>query len=382
MLLQMFMVVNVRGGYEAVCRTNRWEDVCRSMGIAPDPSSGSNMRTHYEKCLVEFEQYIRCGRFEQDMEAGKPPTAQKADTDAAFEQVMRAGAAAAAAPPPPPPAPPAPRASSVAVAGVGLRPQLIAGAAGGMLQMPGVAGLQPGTTAFLARNAAGQPVVIQATPQQLLALQLAQQQQQQLLLAKQHGRVGAGAAPVVLPAGVPAVSGAANTPAASAATAPAAAAATAAAQQQLLLRQQLLQQAQLQSAAAAAGAKVLPTAGTAAAAAANPQFKALLQQQTAALRPGVAAPVQLAGGLTLQQLQALQAQQLKNAGVISGSAGQGPKVAVSSGGVAPAAGLGLPPRPPAPSGTAAAAPATSSAGAQNALAGTGSMNFSALLDDL
>lgn len=379
--VQLFMVVNARGGYEAVCRNNKWVDVCRAMGGPSDPDSGSNMRSNYERVLVEFEQYVRCGRWEQDMAAGKPPKAEKSDTDAAFEQVMRAGAAAAAAPPPPPPPPPVAAAPGLGIAGLGLRPQFLAGATGGL--MPGV-GLQPGTTAIVARNAAGQPVLIQATPQQLLALQLAQQQQ--LLLAEQQARPGAPSGAIMLPTGLPMASGPALSTAPSATTA--LPTASASAQQQLLLRQQLLQQAQLQSAAASAAVKVVQASGTAT----NPQLRALLQQPgvTAAIRPAAAAAtVQLPGGLTMQQLQALQAQQLKAAGSTAGAAirppaaaAGGPRPATS---LIPAASLALPPRPPsapaAPAG-GTSVPATSSAGSQQALAGTGSMNFSALLDDL
>ncbi|KAF6259564.1 hypothetical protein COO60DRAFT_1700751 [Scenedesmus sp. NREL 46B-D3] len=308
-LYSLFMVVNVRGGYEAVCRTNRWPDVCRAMSCSKDPTAADAMRTNYEKCLVEFEQYVRRGGWEQDRQTARRPQALKEDTAAAFEQVMRAGKAAAAAPPPPPPAPAPPP------AGMGQRPQLVALPANLAQAMPGLG--QPGGPAIVGLNPAGQ-IIVSATAQQMQAMQMqlrmqSQQQQQQALLLAQQGKAAVSApasgAPAVVPAG-PAGPGAA-------------AAAAAAQTQQALLRQQLLQQAQLQAAAAAAaatgGAGVPVVSGAAAAAsgapAGNPQLQALLQQQ---------------------QLQ---------------KAAAAPKAAVTS----------------------------SSA---QALAGTGSINFSSLLDDL
>ncbi|WIA30512.1 hypothetical protein OEZ86_000596 [Tetradesmus obliquus] len=85
-LYSLFMVVNVRGGYEAVCRTNRWPDVCRAMSCFKDPTAADGMRTSYEKCLVEFEQYVRRGGWEQDRQTARRPQALKEDTAAAFEQ--------------------------------------------------------------------------------------------------------------------------------------------------------------------------------------------------------------------------------------------------------------------------------------------------------
>jgi hypothetical protein len=92
----------VRGGYESVCATHRWGEVTRSLGLDASQPSMDAMRVAYEGSLLDFEQYVRCGRYSQDAAAGRQPQFQKSDRDATLQQVARAGAAAARGPPPPP----------------------------------------------------------------------------------------------------------------------------------------------------------------------------------------------------------------------------------------------------------------------------------------
>ena len=51
-----------------------WKDVCRV--VKPDltglTSASYNMRHNYEKCLLEFEDYMASERYTVDMEAGRP----------------------------------------------------------------------------------------------------------------------------------------------------------------------------------------------------------------------------------------------------------------------------------------------------------------------
>lgn len=326
--MQLFMVVNVRGGYESVCVTFRWADVCRSLGCENNEANIIAMRVAYERSLLEFEQYVRSGRYLRERAIDAQPQWMKADTDAAMEQCMRAGkvaqqaAAAAAARPaqaaPRPAAVPGPRGA------LSLAPGAAAGAAA-LMGLPG--GLQVNAVALA---------------QAQLAQQIRLQQQAQILAAQKAGRpVGAAAAGLVRPAAAGAQQQAAN---------------VAALQQQLLMRQQLLQQAQLLQ-------------GN------NPQLQALLlhqQQQQVQLAaaaaaagagrpPGAAAPA-AQGVLTMAQLQALQ--QLKPGGATVAAAQAGVPAAAAAGGLQAAA-------------AAQGQPAVS-----QPLANAGSVNFSAMLGDM
>lgn len=51
--------------------------MCRRLGVdlSGQTSASYNMRVNYEKCLLDFENYLRAGLFEQDVLAGRPPTA-------------------------------------------------------------------------------------------------------------------------------------------------------------------------------------------------------------------------------------------------------------------------------------------------------------------
>jgi hypothetical protein len=320
---QLFMVVNVRGGYEAVCVSFRWQDICRCLGCDQSPQTITNMRIAYERSLLEFEQYVRCGRYQQDRVRDHPPQWVKGDTDSALEQCRRAGQAAAQQP--------APGTGSAAPrpAAVGPRGALPLGAgAAGLMGLQGVQLMQ------------GNAALAQAQ----LAARLQLQQQAQLLAAQKAGRpLGpAGTGPTrPAQAGQPQVI-------------------NAAVQQQLLMlqRAQLLQQA---------GAN-------------NPQLALLLQQQqqqqaqlaAAAAAAGNARPLGTAaaaapGVLTVAQLQQLQQlqQQRANAAAAAAAASQ------QGAGVAAGGGAG------ASAGAVQGQPAAS-----QALGTAGSVNYSAMLDGL
>lgn len=322
------MVVSVRGGYEAVCTSCRWPDVCKSLGCDQSQQTADAMRSSYERSLLEFEQYVRSGRYKSEREAYEVPQWRKSDTDAAVEQAVRAGKAAVAAAAQ---AAQAPRGTAVGPRGAlpllsgAARP---AGAAGLMALPGGLQGVQ-----LMQQNSAV------ALAQAQLAAQLRLQQQAQLLAAQKAGRPAVPGAPGML-----------ARPATAGQQQPQAVNAAAAVQQQLLVRQHLLQQQLLQAGAAG-----------------NPQLQALLLQQqqqqaqlAAAAAAGTGRPLAAAGAaapmLTMAQLQQLQQLQQRSGAI----------------GLQQAAAAGA---AQAGAGGAAGQPASS-----QALAKEGSVNFSALLD--
>jgi hypothetical protein len=166
-------VVAVRGGYESVSAAHRWADVCRALGFGP--SQLAAMRMTYERCLLDFEQYVRCGRYTQDVATNAAPQWQQSDRAATVEQVKRAGAAAAAGPPPP-----APRQAAA-------RPVM----AGGLMGLQGMQLMQGGAAQALALAQIQARLQLQQQAQLLAAQKGGQapgaqqtmlQQQQQLLL--------------------------------------------------------------------------------------------------------------------------------------------------------------------------------------------------------
>lgn len=310
------MVVNVRGGYESVCTSFRWGDVCKCVGCDQSHQTITAVRIAYERSLLEFEQYVRTGRYKHDRVQDLPPQWVKDDTAAAMDQCRRAGEAAAKQPQGP----------------TGTRGPIpmVPGAAGaaGLVSLPG--GL-PGVQVLQ-----GNVALAQAQAQAQLVAQLRLQQQAQILAAQKAGRpVAPAAAGLMRPV--------------QAAGQPQNAAATLQQQQQLLLQAQL---------------------------AANPQLRALLlqqqQQQQAQLaaaaaaaggvRPGGVPAAGASGVLTLaqvQQLQQLQQQQLQQRAGVAGA------VAPQQAAVLPAA---------AAATLAGAQPASSQPPAS-----AGNVNFSAML---
>lgn len=76
------MDVQVRGGYDTVTLTRQWGEMCRAQGVDPaGPAAptglGSTLlaaavlRSHYERCLLDFEDYMLTGGFEADVQAGR-----------------------------------------------------------------------------------------------------------------------------------------------------------------------------------------------------------------------------------------------------------------------------------------------------------------------
>lgn len=283
---QLFLVVNVRGGYEAVCTSFRWGDVCKCLSCDQSSQTVTAMRIAYERSLLEFEQYVRSGRYKAEQALNQEPKWIKADTDAAMQQAMRAGKVAAAMGAGGGGAPLAPRGAGV---GGGPRGGALplaaagAGAAGGLLALPG--GVQ----------------LMQAQAQLRL------QQQAMLLAAQQQpGRPGQPAGQAVNAAATPLT-----------------------VQQQLLLQQhQQLLQARLLQAGAAAG---------------NPQLQTLLlQQQQAQLaaaanaaRPAGAAATGVLTPAQIQQLQALQ-RTVSGAAAAGGGVQQTPAAAAAAAAAPPA----------------------------------------------
>lgn len=81
-LRKLFMDVQVRGGYDTVTLTRQWGEMCRAQGVDPaGPAAptglGSTLlaaavlRSHYERCLLDFEDYMLTGGFEADVQAGR-----------------------------------------------------------------------------------------------------------------------------------------------------------------------------------------------------------------------------------------------------------------------------------------------------------------------
>jgi len=64
-----------RFGYEAVSAEKQWKDVCRSLNLdlSGQTSASFNMRLNYERCLLDFENYLACGQYEADLADNKAP---------------------------------------------------------------------------------------------------------------------------------------------------------------------------------------------------------------------------------------------------------------------------------------------------------------------
>ena len=60
----MFWAVVERGGYEAVTNGKLWKDICRCLPVdlTGQTSASYNMRINYERCLLDFENYLACGQ--------------------------------------------------------------------------------------------------------------------------------------------------------------------------------------------------------------------------------------------------------------------------------------------------------------------------------
>lgn len=76
--LDLFVVwwsVMDRFGYETVTTYKQWKDICRALDIdlSGQTSASFNMRMNYERCLLDFENYLACGQYEIDLAAGKAP---------------------------------------------------------------------------------------------------------------------------------------------------------------------------------------------------------------------------------------------------------------------------------------------------------------------
>ncbi len=52
-----------------------WQDVCRSLGLdlSGQTSASYNMRLNYERCLLDFENYLGSGQYAGDLAAGAAP---------------------------------------------------------------------------------------------------------------------------------------------------------------------------------------------------------------------------------------------------------------------------------------------------------------------
>ena len=61
---QVFWAVVERGGYEAVTNGKLWKDICRCLPVdlTGQTSASYNMRINYERCLLDFENYLACGQ--------------------------------------------------------------------------------------------------------------------------------------------------------------------------------------------------------------------------------------------------------------------------------------------------------------------------------
>ena len=64
-----------RYGYEAVCASKQWRDVAKSLNVnlKGQTSASFNMRLNYERCLLDFENYLCCGQYEEDVADNKAP---------------------------------------------------------------------------------------------------------------------------------------------------------------------------------------------------------------------------------------------------------------------------------------------------------------------
>lgn len=74
-LFTVWWAVMQRGGYETVTNEKRWKDICRclKLDLSGQTSASYNMRLNYERCLLDFENYLACGQYEIDLAANKAP---------------------------------------------------------------------------------------------------------------------------------------------------------------------------------------------------------------------------------------------------------------------------------------------------------------------
>lgn len=63
--MKVFLEVVNRGGYEKVTQAKQWKDICRTLGVdlTGQTSASYNMRVNYEKCLMDFEEYMASGQY-------------------------------------------------------------------------------------------------------------------------------------------------------------------------------------------------------------------------------------------------------------------------------------------------------------------------------
>lgn len=74
-LYTVWWAVMERGGYETVTNEKLWKDICRCLrlDLSGQTSASYNMRLNYERCLLDFENYLACGQYEADLAADKAP---------------------------------------------------------------------------------------------------------------------------------------------------------------------------------------------------------------------------------------------------------------------------------------------------------------------
>ena len=64
------------GGYESVTANKQWKDICKAMpslDLSGQTSASYNMRSNYERCLLDFENYLASGQYEEDVKGGRAP---------------------------------------------------------------------------------------------------------------------------------------------------------------------------------------------------------------------------------------------------------------------------------------------------------------------
>ncbi|KAG7673970.1 hypothetical protein Ndes2526B_g02554 [Nannochloris sp. 'desiccata'] len=72
----VWWAVMERGGYETVTASKQWRDICRALpqlDLSGQTSASYNMRLNYERCLLDFENYLASGQYEADVKAGTAP---------------------------------------------------------------------------------------------------------------------------------------------------------------------------------------------------------------------------------------------------------------------------------------------------------------------
>ncbi|RMZ57731.1 hypothetical protein APUTEX25_001701, partial [Auxenochlorella protothecoides] len=71
----VFWAVSARGGYETVTAGKQWKEICRCLDVdlTGQTSASYNMRLNYERCLLDFENYLASGKYEEDLAAGAAP---------------------------------------------------------------------------------------------------------------------------------------------------------------------------------------------------------------------------------------------------------------------------------------------------------------------